>query len=118
MNNVAAFLAEAGYSDSIQEKGLGGLLEEWEETVRQVQAGWSLTWEDYVNDVDNRRIIDEVVKKFPAATPPQLLQLDLRFRAATTLGSCVWGDDVASEEGWEPSSHWYYYRHPKGGFPE
>ena len=116
--DIQRYLAEAGYPDSVQEKGLPGLLDDWDKTVRQVEKGWELGWEDYVNDMDGRRILDEVVKKFPQASPPRLLQLDLRFRAVTDLGSCVWGDDVASDEGWDSIQIWYYYRHPKGGFPE
>ena len=118
MTEVSAFLAEAGYSQSIQEKGLVGLLKDWSETVKQVESGWTLTWEDYVNEIDGRRILDEVVKRVPQAAAPQLLQLDLRFRASTTLGVCIWGEDIAKDEGWDSFQHWYYYRHPKGGFPE
>ena len=118
MNEVSQFLADAGYSQAIQEKGLSGLLQDWTETVQQVEAGWSLGWEDYVNEMDGRRILDEVVKKVPQAAAPQLLQLDLRFRASTTLGACIWGDDIAKEEGWDSFQNWYYYRHPKGGFAD
>lgn len=118
MSEIAQFLADSGYSESIQEKGFAGIVESWEKTVRETEAGWKLTWEDFVNDVDARRIIDEVVKKFPSATPQNLLMLDLRFRAATNLGPCLWGDDVAADEGWDSVQNWYYYRHPKSGFPE
>ena len=91
------------------------LLERWEKTVRQVEEGWSMPWEDYVNDMDGRRLLDEMVN----LTPPELATLDLRFRAATVAGECLWGEEVAQAEGWDAEKNWYYYRHPqRGGFSE
>jgi hypothetical protein len=87
------------------------LLECWEKTVRQVEEGWSLPWEDYVNDLDGRRILGEIAM----VTPPELAALDHRFCAATTVGECLWGEEVAQAEGWDPEKNWYYYRHPQGG---
>ena len=117
MTDVHSFLRHAGYPERIVERGLPGLVEEWEKTVRQLEKGWEFPWEDFANDVDGRRIIDEIVKEFPGVAPMQLLQLDLRFRAATVPASCIWGDEVAQDEGWDAVRQWYYFRVPKTGFP-
>jgi hypothetical protein len=117
MTDLSSFLSDAGYSESILEKGLAGLVQDWEKTVKELEKGWTLDWEDFANEVDGRRIIDEIVKAFPAATPTNLLQLDLRFRAATTMDACIWGAEVAQDEGWNSMQHWYYFRVPKSGFP-
>lgn len=117
MTDVTTFLRQAGYPDQIAQHGISGLLEGWEKTVRQLEKGWELPWEDFANDVDARRIIDEIVREFPSSAPMSLLQLDLRFRAATVPASCIWGDEVAQDEGWDAIKQWYYFRVPKSGFP-
>jgi hypothetical protein len=86
-------------------------LAQWARTVDEVERGYALTFDDYLNDLDVRhalRVIDDTHAQYGV-----LATLDARFRAASfPSGSCVWGEDNAEAEGWDRERHWYYWRLP------
>jgi hypothetical protein len=46
-------------------------------------------------------------------------ETDRRFRLLTEpLDQCLWGDDVANDEGWEPEREWWYWRRPRNPGPD
>ena len=87
-------------------------LAEWSRTVTEVERGYELTFDDYLNDLDMRhrlRVISEADDQWL-----DLLELDTRFRDATfPSGRCVWGGENAETEGWTEAQDWYYWRLPK-----
>jgi hypothetical protein len=87
-------------------------LAEWSRTVTEVERGYELTFDDYLNDLDVRhklRVITEADDQWA-----DLLELDTRFRNATfPSGRCVWGEENAMAEGWDKDKHWYYWLLPK-----
>ena len=87
------------------------LLEQWARTVDDVEHGYALTYEDYLNDLDVRRALDDALLSDAAHKP--LASLDARFQAATfPSGECVWGVENEKAEGWSRVAHWYYWRLP------
>jgi hypothetical protein len=114
---VREFLRERGSGDHVVEGGLEGLVESWENTVRSVEKGYSLTLDDYLNDLDARQLIAEVL---PVATADQragiasrLDRADQTMRKLTTpTPVCLWGGGVAEEEGWTPTENWWYFARP------
>src|SRR5262245_44880879 len=104
---VREYLRERGSSDRVIEGGLKGLVEDWEKTVRSIEDGYSLTLDDYLNDLDARQLIAEVL---PVASDDQraevaarLRRADEKMRSLTRLTPVsLWGEEVAAEEGWTP----------------
>jgi hypothetical protein len=93
-------------------------LAQWARTVEDVERGYPLTFDDYLNDLDLRRTLDEV-----ELTREQMVTLaaaDTRFQNASyPAGACVWGEENAAAEGWTAEAQWYYWRlpvHPGSAF--
>ena len=87
------------------------LLEQWARTVDDVEHGYALTYEDYLNDLDVRRALDDA--PLVHAARERLAALDARFLEVTfPSGECVWGVENEEAEGWDRVSHWYYWRLP------
>jgi len=97
------------------------LVERWTQVVDEVERGYSLTFDDYLNDVDLRQLIARALRGVPPSVREQfsglrdsLQELDARFIAATRpTQHCVWGDAIAEDEGWSADGEWWYYREPK-----
>lgn len=95
----------------------------WEAIVAQVEAGYALDLDDWLNDMDLRRGIGEAIDALTPARRSRNMTLlgrlaasDERFRRATVeTVKCVWGATVAAREGWRPDRHWWYFRRPKAG---
>lgn len=114
---VSDYLRERGCGEHVIEGGLEGLVESWEKTVREVEAGYSLTLDDYLNDLDARQLIADALL---AASDQQRQAIDLRLsRADQKMQSltepakaCLWGEEVAEEEGWTAEKNWWYFARP------
>ena len=94
------------------------LLDQWARTVDDVEHGYALTYEDYLNDLDVRRSLDGA--DLSPASLERLAVVDARFQEATfPSGACVWGVENEEAEGWDRATHWYYWRlptHPGSAF--
>ena len=114
---VRDYLRETGCGDHVIEGGLEGLVEKWEKTVDAVEEGYSLTLDDYLNDLDARQLIAEalVVARDDqrAAINARLNHADQKMRRLTKPAKvCLWGDEVAQEEGWTEEENWWYFARP------
>lgn len=99
------------------------MVEQWTDTVSQVERGYSLTFDDYLNDLDLRRLIDESLQtvddarkgRVPKSITDALATADERFRCATVASDVnVWGAENERDSGWSAEREWYYYRRPEG----
>ncbi len=112
---IRRFLRARGVAEHVVEAGIEGLVTSWERIGAQVEAGYPLTIDDYLNDLDVRQIIEVVLSAMPTSDGPLLDRLraaDNRVRAATVpAGRCVWGD------GHTPSlterRNWWYFLVPR-----
>ncbi len=120
---VRDFLRERGCSDHVIKGGLEGLVKSWEKTVRSVENGYALELYDYLNDLDARQLIFEVL---PVAGKDQSNAIAARLdRADKTMRDLtrptpvsLWGREVTEEKGWTPSENWWYFARPVQAEPE
>lgn len=120
---VRDFLRESGCGLHVIEKGLPGLIESWEKVVRAVDDGYSLSLDDYLNDLDARQLLEEALA---VASPADQQKFEERVQYAddqmksltTRTAVCLWGDEVAEEEGWTPQKNWWYYARPADAEPD
>jgi hypothetical protein len=120
---VRDFLRESGCGPHVIEKGLAGLVQTWEKTVQAVGRGYSLTLDDYLNDLDARQLLADALAVSPPADAEKyegrIQAADDQMRDLTTrTGVCLWGDELAEEEGWTPKQNWWYYARPTNANPE
>lgn len=114
---VRDFLRDSGCGPHVIEKGLEGLVQSWEKVVHAIGRGYSLTLDDYLNDLDARQLLAEALT---VASPADAEQYEERIQSAddqmrnltTRTSVCLWGDELAEEEGWTPKQNWWYYARP------
>ena len=114
---VRDYLRERGCADHVVEGGLKQLVEGWENTVAEVVHGYKFGLDDYLNDLDGRQLIEEVMSINQGANRlkygERVRRADERMRKVVTItGRCLWGDGAASEHGWSAERNWWYFSEP------
>ncbi len=116
LDPVRALLNARGCPPHIVDAGLPGLVDAWSQVVDSIADEYELTLDDYLNDLDLRDLIAAAleVADVPArlSVTQELDESDTRFRELTEDAPCLWGEDIAAEEGLEPEREWWYYRRP------
>ena len=120
---VREFLRERGSSPNLIDGGLAGLVESWEAVVSAVEEGYTLGLDDYLNDLDVRQLLEEAL---PIAADTQRQSFTKRVQQAdeqmkqlvTPVPGCLWGAEVAEEEGWTARKNWWYFSRPLQGNAE
>ncbi len=120
---VREYLRKSGASHRVITNGLRGLVENWERVVRDLAQGYQLTFDDYLNDMDGRQLLENAVGFAPeeirAAYRDRIAAADSRAEAVLVESSrCIWGQIVADDEGWRPAKNWWYFRLPKAPGPQ
>lgn len=120
---VRDFLRAKGSAEQLVVSGLAGLVEGWESLVSAVEEGYTPGLDDYLNELDLRQLLDEAwavaTLAQQAAYADRIKQADERMRTSVEpLDVCLWGDEVAAEEGWTPKNNWWYYSRPLAGDPD
>jgi hypothetical protein len=115
--DVSRYCHERGFSPRVCEAGFGYLLDCWTKIVAEVEAGYRGLFDEYLNDVDARRIIDELASYASdaewAEVEASLPSLDGRFHAATRpVEVCIWGEHNAAKHGYRADRDWWYFRVP------
>jgi hypothetical protein len=115
---VRDFLRQSGASHSVIASGLRGLVENWERVVRDVSKGYNLTFDDYLNDMDGRQLLENAMGLAPEeireAYRERVKAADTKAEAVLVPSSrCIWGQIVADEEGWKADRNWWYFRLPR-----
>jgi len=114
---VRELLEKRGCPEYVVRGGLRGLTESWEELVRSVEEGYSLGLDDYLNDMDGRQLIEEVLHIAPAGDKniflKRIRQADAKMQCLVKpAGRCLWGDETARQEGWTSKKNWWYFSRP------
>jgi hypothetical protein len=121
-DRIRQYLRRRGCAPSIVKGGLDGLLEHWDSLVQAVEEGYDLTFDDYLNDMDLRDILEgalEVASQDERKkAEDRLPALDERFRNLTIECAPIWGEKVARENGHDPAEHWWYFRRPRTPAPD
>lgn len=116
--SVRDLLRRRGAADHVVSGGLPGLVESWERTASDVEAGYRLGLDDYLNDMDGRQLLEDA---WGAASDLErtrvrgrLEDADRRARAALVpTERCLWGADVARYHGWNAEQQWWYFMRPR-----
>ena len=119
---VERFLRERGCPQEVVSAGLDGLVAEWERVVSEVENGYRLGLDDYLNDLDGRQLLDEVLAIAPLerrrAVAGRVEAADERMkRRVRRTPECLWGRRVADSEGWTPDDNWWYFNLPRAPGP-
>jgi hypothetical protein len=117
---VREYLSERGCAPALIEGGLAGLVEQWEALVASVEEGYGLGLDDYLNELDTRQLLADALSVAPkaetAVVSEQWQRADEQFLALTQpTEACLWGEEVAEEEGWSAKNNFWYYRRPRHG---
>jgi hypothetical protein len=120
---VREFLRGRGSSPRLIEGGLAGLIESWESVVNAVEEGYPLGLDDYLNDLDVRQLLEEALAVAPASERPdcaaRLRRADEQMKLLVEpIHACLWGAEVAEEEGWSAQKNWWYFSRPLQGNPD
>ncbi len=120
---VRTFLSDRGCSPQVVEGGIELLIESWERTVDSVDEGYTLGLDDYLNDLDARQLIEDVIDLVPVEERSSLTErvrfADERMKEIVELQEiCLWSDVVAEMEGWNSSDNWWYYARPRNADPQ
>lgn len=115
---IDAALRRRGVADHLIGVGLDGLIDRWETVVSGVARGDTGGLDEYLNDLDLRDIIGDVVTAVAESRGPLLARLrdvDARFRAVTTaVPDNLWGSSASGD----PHRTWWYYRVPVTPSPD
>ena len=77
--SIKTYCKERGYADFVVEGGLDYLVSNWEKTVAYIARGYAnMVIYDYLNDMDGRRILAEVL---PLANEGQRIRYLERIKA-------------------------------------
>jgi len=115
--DVSRYCEQRGFSSRVREGGFGYLLEGWKHTVVEVEDGYRSLFDEYLNDMDGRKIIDELATHASdeewAEVEAMLPSLDARFHAATRpVEVCILGEHNAAKHGYRMDRDWWYFRVP------
>jgi hypothetical protein len=121
MNDVVReYLRSKDYADHVIRGGLEGLVRMWEHTVESVATGVAQDRDEYLNDMDGRRILEEALAIAPvegrALWVERVQAADVKIRPHLKPSQeCLWGDDNARKYGDSRERDWWYYYEPKAG---
>ncbi|MBI1798143.1 MAG: hypothetical protein HYR73_00475 [Candidatus Eisenbacteria bacterium] len=114
---VRELLERRGCPSEVVAGGFEGLIAQWESVADALDRGYPLdTLDDYLNDMDARQLIEDAMNAVPgalAALAARLATADRRVRAhLIPLATCLWGDRIAANRGWDADSEWWYFMRP------
>ena len=121
-DRIRQYLRRRGCAPSVVKGGLEGLVGYWESLVQAVEEGYDLTFNDYVNDMELRDVMQGALEAAlldeRQKAEQRLAVLDRRFRDLTVECPPVIGAKAARENGHDPVEHWWYFRRPKTPAPD
>lgn len=93
------------------------LLAAWERTAATLDDGYEFGLDDWLNDLDGRRLLGEALGDDTRRAPTfraRLAAADALVRAATEpFPLCLWGSANAALHGYDRRRHWFYFVVPK-----
>jgi hypothetical protein len=115
---VRDYLQSRNYAEFVVRDGLAGLVRHWERVVASVASGEAQHQDDYLNDMDSRRILEEALEIAPSEERVPWLDrvrvADDRIRVHLVPTSvCIWGNENAVKRGYSRGRDWWYYHRPE-----
>jgi hypothetical protein len=118
MDVVRDYLQQRGYADYVVSEGIEGLVKRWEHVVASVVSQQEQFQDDYLNDMDGRRILEEALA---VATPEESARWKVRVADAdqqirshlVPTTECLWGEQNARAYGYSRERDWWYFHRPE-----
>ena len=94
------------------------LLKGWEATVRDVALEKCIMFEEYLNDMNGRKILEELIEvagdSAPYGVKEKMWLLDSKIIPLLQPSfNCIYGNKNALKLSYLPHQHWYYFALPK-----
>lgn len=109
---IDAYLTRRGVADHLIGVGLSGLIGRWSAVVDEVSSEYPCGLDDYLNDLDLRQILSDVIAAVAETRGPLLTRLrdvDARFLASTVpVEVNLWGTAGRGDA----RRSWWYFRVP------
>jgi hypothetical protein len=118
MDSVRDYLKVRRCADYVVRDGLEGLVRGWEQVAASVAAGQEQFQDDYLNEMDGRQLLAEVLA---IATPAERGDAEARIASADQLirshllptQACILGDENAAKYGYDRARDWWYFHRPR-----
>jgi hypothetical protein len=115
---VRDFLERHQYADSVVAGGLPGLVNAWEAVVNSVARGDVQHEDDYLNDMDGRRILAEALAVAPMEErrrwESRVAVADAAVRRhLVPTTECLWGAANAAKYAYSRDREWWYFHRPR-----
>ena len=118
MDVVREYLKAKQCADFVVRDGLEGLVRGWERVAASVAAGEEQFQDDYLNDMDGRRILAEALAIAPSE---ERGNFDARIAAADKMirsnlvptQTCIWGEANSVKYGYDRERDWWYFHRPR-----
>src|SRR6266571_4266274 len=86
--------------------------------LKSVVSGEAQYQDDYLNDMDGRRILEEALQVAPPEERSKWLEhvrtADERIREhLVSTSECIWGEENAAKHGYSRERDWWYYHRPR-----
>jgi hypothetical protein len=96
-----------------QPRSTRALLGAWERTAATLPSGYDFGLDDWLNDLDGRRLLAAALGDDTRRAPTfraRLAAADRLVRAATKpFPLCLWGSKNAERHGYDRTRHWFYF---------
>jgi len=121
-DRIRQYLRRRGCTPRVVKGGLEGLLSHWESVVTTVGDGYDLTLPDYQTDMELRDVLQGAIEYVSsterAVVERKLDKLDRKFRELTVDCGPVSGEELISENGYDATTHWWFFRRPRRPAPD
>jgi hypothetical protein len=115
VDSVRRYLKKRGVRPDLVEGGLPGLVARWQAIVDEVARGYTLTLDDYLNDMDVRDIIAGALvvagERERRTIEQPLARADEKFQAATNFENPEHPSNPGNPP--NPPESWWYSRKPR-----
>jgi hypothetical protein len=98
--------------------GLNYLIPCWGELAGKADYNDGSIIYEYLNDLDGRRLIDQILAVLPAQNRAEIFSVvesyDKQFVEKTfEVRDCLWGNEAELKHGYSREKNFYYYRAPQ-----
>lgn len=111
------YLRSKPYPSHFVAGGVEQLVSDWERTAQSVAAGEEQYQDDYLNDMDGRAIIEEVLSHLGGGSETTRKRVEAADRLIrkhlVPTDECIWGETNALKHGYTREKDWWYYHRPK-----
>ncbi len=116
-DSIREYLQSKHYAKHVINGGLEALLSRWEWLVNSVAHGHEWGYEEWVNEMSGRRILEEVLALLPleeqVSTRAHVTELDERLKSyLIPVSDGIIDSKAIRRHGYTPERDWWYFHFP------